>query len=151
MKDVLDFLVGLEPQHWLVFGLILLIAEMATGTTYLLWPGVAALITALVAFLHIGNWASDIALFAVLTIALTAFGRPLVRRFRRADSGARINERAAQMVGTRGVLTAFANGVGSMKINDSIWRAVSDEALQAGQQVEIAAVEGVTVKVRAVA
>jgi membrane protein implicated in regulation of membrane protease activity len=150
MEAIIAFLSSVQPQHWLVFGLVLLIAEMASGTTYLLWPAVAAFITALISYLHLGNWASDIALFAVLTIVLTAYGRPLVQRFRAADSGMRINERAAQMVGTRGTLTAFADGVGSIKINDSIWRAVSDEALQPGQHVEIAAVEGTTVKVRAV-
>lgn len=148
MKDLLDFLVGLGPQHWLVFGLALLIAEMATGTTYILWPAVAALIVSLLAFLGVDNGFVQIAIFAGLTILLTAFGHPIVKRWREARSGRALNERAAHMVGARGVLTAFANGVGAMKINDSIWRAESEEALQAGDQVEIASVHGATVKVR---
>ncbi|MBI3440035.1 MAG: NfeD family protein [Proteobacteria bacterium] len=148
MKDVLDFLVALGPQHWLVFGLILLIAEMATGTTYILWPAVAALITSLMALIGVDNGFMQIAIFAALTVLLTAFGHPIVKRWREARQGRSLNERAAHMVGTRGVLTAFANGVGAMKINDSIWRAESEEPLTAGEQVEVASVHGATVKVR---
>jgi len=148
MKDLLDFLVGLGPQHWLVFGLALLIAEMATGTTYILWPAVAALITSLLALVGVDNGFIQIAIFAALTIGLTAFGHPIVKKWRDQRSDRPLNERAEHMVGTRGVLTAFANGVGAMKINDSIWRAESEEKLQAGDQVEIASVHGATVKVR---
>ena len=148
MKDLLDFLVGLGPQHWLVFGLALLIAEMATGTTYILWPAVAALMTSLLALIGVDNGFIQIAIFAALTIVLTAFGHPIVKKWREQRSGRPLNERAQHMVGTRGVLTAFANGVGAMKINDSIWRAESEETLQAGDQVEVASVHGATVKVR---
>ncbi|MBS0384038.1 MAG: NfeD family protein [Proteobacteria bacterium] len=148
MKDLLDFLVALGAQHSQVFGLALLIAEMATGTSYVLWPAVAALITSLLALLGVDNGFMQIAIFAAATILLTAFGHPIVRKWREARQGRSLNERAAHMVGARGVLTAFANGVGSMKINDSIWRAESEEELQAGDQVEIASVHGVTVKVR---
>jgi membrane protein implicated in regulation of membrane protease activity len=54
------------------------------------------------------------------------------------------------MLGKRGVVASFANGVGSVKIADTIWRAVSDEALEAGQDVEVAGVDGVTLKVKRV-
>ena len=147
MSAILTLLSAIEPQHWLVAGLLLLIAEMLTGTSYLLWPAVAAFITALAAFLGLGGVA-DTAIFAVLVIGLTIFGHPIVRKWRHARDGRALNERAAHMVGTRGVLTAFSNGVGAIKINDSVWRAESEETLQAGEQVEIASVHGTTVKVR---
>jgi inner membrane protein len=151
MDSVITFLSSLGPQHWLVFGLILLIAEMATGTTYILWPAVAAFITAIAAWLGFSNWIADMGLFAVLVIGLTAFGRPLVQRWRHDGAANGLNERGAQLVGGRGVVANFAGGVGSVKINDTIWRAVSDDALEAGQQVEIAGVDGVTLKVKRLA
>ena len=144
---IVSLLAGLEPQHWLILGLILLIAEMASGTTYLLWPAVAAFATGALAYFALVSWPVELALFAVLVIVLTLLGRPLVRRFR-AEGAAHLNERGAQMVGGRAIVTAFANGVGSVKINDSIWRAVSDEALAPGENVEIAAVDGATLKVK---
>lgn len=150
MDTLITMLDGLGPQHWLVLGLILLIAEMATGTTYLLWPAVAAFITAAVSFFGLTNWIADIGIFAVLVIVLTAFGRPLVQRWRQAHVGAneKLNERGRSLVGGHGIVAAFANGVGSVKVNDTIWRAVSDEPLEAGQNVEIAGVDGTTLKVK---
>ena len=130
METVIDFLNTLDAQHWAGASVLaLLIAEMATGTTYLLWPAVAAFVVALASYFGLNYWPVDMALFAVVTIALTGFAHPIVKRWRLAQGGRPINERAHQMVGTRGMLTAFANGVGSVKINDSIWRAVSDEPL----------------------
>lgn len=147
MDALLALLAGIEPQHWLILGLLLLIAEMASGTTYLLWPAVAAFVTGLIAFAGFTNWIADIAIFAALVIALTLYGRPLVQRLRAGESST-LNERGASLVGTRGVITAFGDGVGSVKIDDTVWRAVSEDALAAGEHVRVAAVDGVTLKVK---
>lgn len=149
METLITFLTSLGPQHWLVFGLILLIAEMASGTTYLLWPAVAAFLTALISLAGMSNWVTDIAIFAVLVIALTFFGRPIVQRWREENNAQGLNERSKTLVGTRGVITVFANGAGSVKIADTVWRAVSDETLTPGQTVVIDSVDGATLKVRA--
>jgi membrane protein implicated in regulation of membrane protease activity len=149
MENVIAFLTSLGPQHWLVFGLILLIAEMASGTTYLLWPAVAAFMTALVSLAGMTNWVADMAVFAVLVIALTAFGRPLVQRWREEGGASGLNERSKTLIGTRGVITVFANGAGSVKVADTVWRAVSDEALAPGQTVVVDSVDGSTLKVKA--
>ncbi len=148
MDTLITFLTTLGPQHWLVLGLVLLIAEMASGTTYLLWPAVAAFVTALVSLAGMTNWIAELVIFAVLVIVLTAFGRPLVQRWRHEGGQAGLNERSAAMVGVRGVITAFANGVGSVKVNDTVWRAVSEDTLTAGETVEVASVDGVTLKVK---
>lgn len=149
MDTLITFLTSLGPQHWLILGLILLIAEMASGTTYLLWPAVAAFLTALVSLAGLTNWVADMAIFAVLVIALTAFGRPLVQRWREDQAASGLNERSKTLIGTRGVITVFANGAGSVKVADTVWRAVSDEALSPGQTVVIDSVDGATLKVRA--
>ncbi|MGQ0531551.1 MAG: NfeD family protein [Caulobacteraceae bacterium] len=149
MDTLIAFLTSLGPQHWLVFGLILLIAEMASGTTYLLWPAVAAFLTALVALTGMTNWIADMAIFAVLVIVLTWFGRPIVQRWREEGGATGLNERSKSLIGTRGVITVFANGTGSVKVADTIWRAVSDEALTPGQAVVVDSVDGSTLKVKA--
>ena len=148
MDTLLNLLNEMGPLHWLVLGLVLLIIEMATGTTYLLWPSVAAFAVALVALILPTNWIAEMALFAVLIIALTYFGHPLVKRWRNEGAASGLNERNLAMIGKRGVVSNFANGVGSVKIADTIWRAVSEEALEAGQAVEVASVDGVTLRVR---
>jgi inner membrane protein len=150
MEPLIDVLNAMGPQHWLVLGLILLIAEMASGTTYLLWPAVAAFVTALVAWIAPTGWVIEMALFAVLILVLTYFGHPIVQRWRNEHAATGLNERSMTLIGVRGVVANFANGVGSVKVGDTIWRAVSEEALEAGQAVEVAAVDGVTLKVKRV-
>jgi membrane protein implicated in regulation of membrane protease activity len=148
MDSLIAFFVGFGPQHWLILGLILLIAEMASGTTYLLWPSVAAFITALVSLAGMTNWLADMAVFAVLVIVLTAFGRPLVQRWRAEGAASGLNERSSTLIGIRGEVTVFHNGAGSVKVNDTVWRAVSDDALVPGETVVIDSVDGATLKVK---
>jgi membrane protein implicated in regulation of membrane protease activity len=59
-----------------------------------------------------------------------------------------LNERSQSLVGARGVITVFDNGAGSVKLGDTVWRAVSAEALAPGEAVEVAAVDGVTLQVK---
>jgi membrane protein implicated in regulation of membrane protease activity len=148
MSAMAGFFASLEPQHWFVAGLVLLIAEMMSGTTYLLWPAAAAFIVGLLGLTGMTSWIADISLFAVLVIALTAFGRPLVQRLRTGGGSPLLNERAAQLIGGSAVVTAFSNGVGSVKVQDTIWRATSDEMLAPGETVTIASADGVTLKVK---
>lgn len=148
MDTLISLLNGMGPQHWLVLGLVLLIAEMASGTTYLLWPAVAAFATALIAWIAPTGWPLEFAIFALLIIALTYFGHPLVKRFRNEGAAGNLNERSSALIGVRGVVQNFANGVGAVKVQDTVWRAISDEALEAGQAVEVASVDGVTLKVK---
>jgi len=150
MDTLISLLTTLGPQHWLVLGLILLIAEMASGTTYLLWPAVAAFAVALLAWLVPMGWAVELIVFALLIIVLTFFGHPIVKRWRNEGAASGLNERSTTLIGVRGVVQNFANGVGSVKVQDTVWRATSDEALDAGQAVEVAAVDGVTLKVKRV-
>ena len=141
-----------DHSHWFVFALILLIAELASGTTYMLWPAVAAGLVGLLSLFFGTGVLAELAVFAVLTIALTAVGRPLVRnRLLAAPGSPMLNERGAQLVGARGVAAgAFVSGVGSVRINDTVWRAIADEPIAAGQAVEVLSVDGPTARVKAV-
>jgi len=120
---------------------------MVTGTTYLLWPAVAAFATALISYFGLTNWIGDLAIFAVLVIALTYFGQPIVKRWRSEGAASKLNDRAAQLLGARAVVTSFANGAGSVKIGDTLWRAISDEALEEGAEVNVVSVDGMVLKV----
>lgn len=151
IEALMQFLAQLAPQHWLILGLTLLIAEMASGTTYLLWPAVAAFLTALLAWAFPMEWVVELGVFAALVIGLTAFGRPLVQRWRGEGETNGLNERGAGLIGVRAVLTEFADGVGAVKIGDTVWRASSAENLASGDSVEVAGLDGTTLKVKRVA
>ncbi len=148
MEPLVTLLASIGPQHWLLLGLALLIAEMASGTTYLLWPAVSAFFVSLIAWIAPSGWMAEFGIFALLIIALTYFGQPIVRRWRNEGAATGLNERGASLVGARGVVQNFANGVGSVKVQDTVWRATSEEALEAGQPVEVSGVDGATLRVK---
>ncbi len=146
MDALFSLLALIEPQHWLALGLVLLIAELATGTTHLLWPAVAAALTAVIAWIVPTSFLAELFLFAALSIAFVIFGRPLLRNLR--NDAPMLNDRGAQMVGVEGEAAEhFVNGLGVVKVNDTVWRAESDTPIAAGTPVRVLSVEGATLKV----
>jgi membrane protein implicated in regulation of membrane protease activity len=135
---------ALEPWHWAALGLLLLIGEISTGTTFLLWPAVAAGLTALVAWIWRIDGASQVGLFAVATLALTAVGARYARgRWLTTKDAPALNERAAQLHGARGeAADAFVNGAGRVRLGDTVWRAQSGDAIAAGDSVEVVSSDG---------
>ena len=61
---------------WLVFGVILIIAEVFTLGFVLFWFGVGAIAAAFVGLLG-GNFALQFLAFAIVSIALTAMSRTI--------------------------------------------------------------------------
>jgi membrane protein implicated in regulation of membrane protease activity len=109
---------------WAIAGVIL-IAELLTGTTYLLWPAAAAFLTGFIAldFLNVG-WPMQLGFFAILSVVLIWAGdrwaRPAFQMG--ADSG--LNDRSLRMVGQRVVSVAtFHAGRGRVRFGDTEWAA----------------------------
>ncbi|MCS2150772.1 NfeD family protein [Scandinavium manionii] len=136
---------------WLSLGGVLLAAEMLGGNGYLLWSGVAAIVTGLLVWLLPFGWEWQGVVFAVLTLlAAWLWWRWLSNRVRqqpRADS--QLNQRGQQLVGKIFTLdTTLINGRGHMRVGDSSWPVLAEDDLPAGTRVEVFAVEGITLKVR---
>ena len=137
---------------WLSLGGLLLAAEMLGGNGYLLWSGVAAVMTGLLVWLLPFGWEWQGALFAVLTlVAAWLWWRWLNRQVRsQKPADAALNQRGQQLVGKRYTLDdTLINGRGHMRIGDSSWPVIADEDLIAGTRVEVIAVEGITLRVKA--
>lgn len=149
---MIELIVAHPHAFWLSLGGLLLAAEMLGGNGYLLWSGVAAVITGLVVWLLPVGWEGQGVLFAVLTlVAAWLWWRWLNKRVSEQKSAdAHLNQRGQQIVGRRFTLdTTLVNGRGHMRVGDSSWPVVADEDLTAGTQVEVIAVEGITLRVRA--
>lgn len=146
----MEFLAGVEYWHWLVLGLALLIAELLTGSTYLLWPAVAAWIVGVIALLFAIAFPAQLAIFSVATIALTLTGRTYVKgRWLMSGGDPHLNEPAARLIGSVAYAAAdFVEGAGRVKLADSEWRAESSDPIAAGDAVSVYAVDGATLKVR---
>ena len=137
---------------WLSLGGLLLAAEMLGGNGYLLWSGVAAVMTGLLVWLLPFGWEWQGALFAVLTlVAAWLWWRWLNRQVRsQKPADAALNQRGQQLVGKRYTLDdTLINGRGHVRIGDSSWPVIADDDLVAGTRVEVIAVEGITLRVKA--
>ncbi|CAI1781487.1 Inner membrane protein ybbJ [Serratia marcescens] len=151
---MLELIAANPLWFWLSLGGVLLAAEMLGAGGYLLWSGVAALLVGvLIWLLPQLSWAWQGAIFAVLTVVVAYLWWYWLRRSPAAASGGSpvLNQRNRQLIGTRATLTEpMHNGMGRINIGDSSWRAQAAEDLPAGTEVEVVAVEGVTLVIRAI-
>lgn len=137
---------------WSLAGL-LLIAELLTGTTYILWPAAAALIVGGLSLDAIGlHWGYQLAVFGVLTLILLYVGDRYVKPHLKSTGGPVLNDRTHGMIGQSArVSKAFENGQGRVVVGDSGWpaRSESGENYQEGQAVIITALDSTVLIVRA--
>ncbi|HFZ8993843.1 TPA: NfeD family protein [Citrobacter freundii] len=150
---MIETIVSHPHAFWLSLGGLLLAAEMLGGGGYLLWSGVAAVLTGLAIWLLPFDWEWQGALFAALTLlAAWLWWKWLARRVRQQKySASQLNQRGQQLIGQRFVLeTTLVYGRGHMRVGDSSWPVSADVDLIAGTQVEVIAIEGITLRIRAV-
>ena len=131
---------------WAISGLIL-IAEVLTGTSYLLWPAAAAFLTGFVAMEMFGiSWPIQLAVFALLTIPLLWAGDRWVRPALKLGADSGLNDRSSRMIGERVTVVAnFVSGRGRVRYGDTEWAAESEDGSDAssGQTCTVKAVKGV--------
>ncbi|HET7931865.1 MAG TPA: NfeD family protein [Rhodanobacteraceae bacterium] len=139
---------------WWVLALLLIAGEVMAPGFFMLWIGIAAAVMGIVTWVLPGL---DVLTQAVLFVAL-AFVSCLVywkfirQRLAGSDdpAGRTLSRRGEQMVGQRYVLIEpITNGRGKAKVGDGQWL-VSGPDLPAGAEIEVVAVDGTMLKVRAV-
>jgi len=136
---------------WALCGLIL-IAELLTGTTYLLWPAAAAFLTGLLALEALGvGWPVQLAVFAVLSLVLLWVGDRWVKPAMNLGGGeAGLNDRSGRMVGQRVTVVAdFSAGRGRVRYGDSEWSAETLDEVEpkAGDIWIVTGVKGVVLTI----
>ncbi len=139
---------------WWILALLLIAGELLAPGYFLLWIGLAAAAMGVLLWVvpSMGLLVQAIT-FGVLAFAFcVAYARWLRPKLeKRAPGSERLNRRAEQMIGQRYELVeAIVNGRGKARVGDGQW-IVSGPDLPLGSTVEVVAVEGGTLKVRAVA
>lgn len=136
---------------WLAVAAVLLAVEVATTTGWLLWPAACAVAVAGLTFILNGNFAVELAVFAVLTIASTLLARRYLPRNASGD-GPDINDNIGRLVGHYGMaVSAFEHGRGRVFIDGKEWAAVADADAPpaADQRVKVISADGGILKVKA--
>lgn len=142
----MDFTVqGLEYWHWLTFGILLLIAEVAVaGTSFLMWIGIAALITGVVSLILPGVmiWQLQLLVFGVACVGSVLLWRRYVKDVP-VKGGATLNLRGADFIGRVVPLEEpIVGGSGRIRIDDTLWTVRGADA-PAGTLVRITGQNGI--------
>lgn len=136
---------------WMALAGVLLAAEVATTTGWLLWPAACAVVVAALTLLLGGDFAIELAVFAVLTIVSTLLARRYLPRNLSGD-GPDINDNVGRLVGHYGMaVSAFEHGRGRVFIDGKEWAAVADDdaAPLLDQRVKVLSADGGILKVKA--
>lgn len=136
---------------WCGLGLVLLCLEMATGTLYLLWLGLAALAMA------VFNWLlpdMTLALQALDYAVLCAIALGLMRKYEKRQPALRVGQAQGEEIGRIGeVVVAITPGQpGKIRFSQGVmgskeWTAYADIAIAEQQSAKIIAVEGNSLRV----
>ncbi|MBE7219648.1 MAG: NfeD family protein [Caulobacteraceae bacterium] len=136
---------GLDPAWtWAVAGLALAVAEALIPGLFLIWFGLAALVTAMILAILPLAWPVQLLAFALLALMSAGLGRRLTRQDR-SD----LNRRGHDLVGRTFTLeTPIAGGSGRWRQGDTSWRIVGPD-LAAGARVRVVRLDGATLVVEA--
>jgi hypothetical protein len=137
---------------WWILALVLIAGELLLPGYFLLWIGVAAAAMGVVLWLVPSlSLLVQAIIFAIMAAAACAVYAKFLRpRFERRTPGSeQLNRRAEQMIGRRYELVEpIVNGRGKARVGDGQWL-VSGPELPLGSTVEVVAVDGTTLQVRA--
>ncbi len=130
--------------HWLVVGLLLMVGELATpGGFYIIFFGVGAVLTGLLALMGVADVSVQVFLFIVLSVTgLLFFRSRLLRQVQPDPQAPAVDALVGETAVTGVALTA--GSVGRVELHGATWSArnVSDLALAAGARCRVVAVDG---------
>ncbi|RJQ77111.1 NfeD family protein [Pseudonocardiaceae bacterium YIM PH 21723] len=130
---------------WVVVGVLLIAAEMASGELVLAMIGVAALGGAAAEALF-GSSYVDAAVFAAVALGLLSWVRPRIKRRMLDVPEHRTNVDA--LIGAKATVVSTVDAhVGQVKIGGELWSAkayVESQVLQPGETVTVMSISGAT-------
>ncbi len=122
---------------WLSIGVVLCIAEMLVPGVFLMWLGIAALLTGLAVFILPLPLAAQLLLFALLSVATVYAGRRWSSSDDIPSDDPMLNDRLARLVGEPVVVEeAIVGGRGRVRVGDGVWPASGADA-EAGTRLTV--------------
>ena len=151
---ILQLIKDAGPWAWWILGIALLVAEIAVPGNFLVWVGIAGILTGVLSnmFWETSWWVWEVQWlsFAALSGLSLWLGRQWLHRSHRQSEEPTLNQRGASLVGrTADLIEPLHNGRGRVKIGDTIW-IVAGPDLPAGSKVKVVASEGSDLRVEPV-
>ena len=143
---VRSILAELGPWAWWVLGIVLLILEVLLPGVFLVWIGIAAIVTGALSLLLWGQafwmWQVQWLVFAVLSLAAALIGRRIVSARGEASDQPHLNQRGQSLVGRTATLEQpITEGRGRIRLDDTVW-SVQGPDLPTGTRVRVIASNG---------
>lgn len=148
--QIIEFFAQNAPWSWIIAGLVLLALELVLPGGFLLWMGIAGILTGLLVLLQPLDWPVQWLIFGVLSLVSILIWVRLTRNRGAQTDRPLLNQRAEQFVGREAVLDRpIAGGFGRLALGDTIWR-VAGPDLPAGQKVRIVGADGAVLRIEPV-
>ncbi len=138
--------------EWWMLALLLIAAEVMLPGFFMLWIGIAAALVGVImmVFPELPMLAQTLLFAALAFLSCGVYWKWIQPRFDRRSDQPHLNRRAEQLIGRYYNLeTAIVNGRGKARIGDSLWL-VEGPDLPVGSTIKVTAVDGSTLKVKAV-
>jgi hypothetical protein len=142
----MPFTDSVSAISWLVAGLVLLILEILAPGVFMMWLGMAAIATGLVALLADMAFGTQVGVFAVFA----AIGIIVGLRLRQAPKP-QVNTQVSGVVGRTAVALAFNGREGRVRLGDSDWSARLAHGVatpEPGTRLRVDGVDGTILVVR---
>jgi inner membrane protein len=134
---------------WFVVAAVFLLLELMSPGVFMLWLGLAAILTGIISLAMVLSWQAQLIAFAVLSIICIPMWRYFARKVEGPVDRPFLNRRAEGYVGRVFTLEKpIVDGVGTIRIEDTVWR-VSGPNLPAGSRVKVARADGADLAVEA--
>ena len=148
--DMVPFIIGLGSWKWVILGAILLALELAVPGAFMMWLGLAAILVGLISFAVDWSWQAQLVAFAVFTAASVPLWRRFARKVDPQLESPFLNRRTEALIGRVFTLERpIVDGVGAVRIDDTIWR-VSGPDAAAGSRVKVTRADGANLTVESV-
>lgn len=138
--------------HWVVFGIVLVLLELAVPTFFLVWFGVGAIIVGIaLAIFPALSFTWQVVLWIVCAVAFIGLWFKVFKPgFHKTRSGTS----KGAVVGEIGLvirdIRPFEKGQIRFQkpvLGDDVWESIADEEIKAGERVKVLDVEGNVLKV----
>ena len=134
-------------EFWIILAIIFLIGELLTGGFYLLSIGIGAIAAAVLNYLQFSITA-QIIVFILITLVFILISRPLYKKLNKNTVDKKSN--TERLIGLKAKVKEDINPhkIGTIKVNGEVWKAISNEEISEGEEVEIIGIEGVKLRVK---
>ncbi|HOQ09198.1 MAG TPA: NfeD family protein [Syntrophomonadaceae bacterium] len=134
--------------EWILVAIVCGAIEIFTAGFWFLWLAIAGVVVALlVQFGLLPSLELQLLIFALITLLLIIFTRPLVMKFVKSNDAV---SNVKALIGQHGITISriVPMQFGQVKVNGEIWTAISEEELEENTRIEVIGIDGVKLLVK---